>query len=260
MERPRPSRRATMPPSRLGGVSVVVPPEGSARGQLGLPIDERGASGERRTSRREPIPDAVHVSGWLDIDAQRDLVRQFHVWALPPAGLRQPRVPSGHLMSVRSVCLGWHWSPYAYSRTADDTDGTPVKALPRGLVELARRAVAEAYGDASAASYAPDAAIVNLYESGARLGLHQDAEEPAEAPVVTLSIGDACVFRFAGVDRRTAPFTDVELRSGDLLVFGHSIRRIYHGVPKLLDGTGPAGLGLPPGRLSITIRETGLVG
>ena len=62
----------------------------------------------------------------------------------------------------------------------------------------------------------------------------------------------------AGVDRRTGPFTDVELRSGDLLVFGGSNRRIYHGVPKVFDGTAPGWLGLPPGRLSITIRETGL--
>ena len=51
---------------------------------------------------------------------------------------------------------------------------------------------------------------------------------------------------------------DVVARSGDLLVFGGANRRIYHGVPKVLDGTGPQGLGLPPGRLSITVRETGL--
>ena len=62
----------------------------------------------------------------------------------------------------------------------------------------------------------------------------------------------------AGVDRRTSPFTDLELRSGDLLVFGGPSRRIYHGVPKVRDGTGPDDLGLPPGRLSITVRETGL--
>jgi alkylated DNA repair protein (DNA oxidative demethylase) len=46
--------------------------------------------------------------------------------------------------------------------------------------------------------------------------------------------------------------------SGDLLVFGGVNRRIFHGVPKLLDGTAPPGLGLPPGRLSLTVRETGL--
>ena len=41
-----------------------------------------------------------------------------------------PRMPTGHLMTVQSVCLGWHWQPYVYSRTADDTDGAPVKPLP----------------------------------------------------------------------------------------------------------------------------------
>jgi alkylated DNA repair protein (DNA oxidative demethylase) len=156
------------------------------------------------------------------------------------------------------VCLGWHWQPYAYSRTADDTDGAPVKPLPDDLIALARQAVADTLGTDEASRYAPDAAIVNLYASGARLGLHQDGEEPAPAPVVTISLGDTCVFRLAGVVRRTSPFTDVELRSGDLLVFGGVNRRIYHGVPKVLDGTGPARLGLPPGRLSITVRETGL--
>ena len=169
-------------------------------------------------------------------------------------------------MRVQSVCLGWHWQPYAYTRTADDTDGAPVKPLPAEIIELARAAVGAAYGadgvdgvDApNAAAYAPDAAIVNFYAPGASLGLHQDGEEPSRAPVVTLSIGDTCTFRFAGVDRRTGPFTDIEFRSGDLLVFGGPSRRIYHGVPKVLARTGPEGLGLPPGRLSITVRETGL--
>jgi alkylated DNA repair protein (DNA oxidative demethylase) len=162
-------------------------------------------------------------------------------------------------MSVQSVCLGWHWYPYAYSRTADDTDGAPVKALPARLHDLARAAVAAAYGARSpeAVNYAPDAAIVNLYGPGARLGLHRDGEEPSDAPVVTISLGDTCVFRLAGVDRRTRPITDVELRSGDLLVFGRETRRIYHGVPKVAPGTAPDDLGLPAGRLSITVRETG---
>jgi DNA oxidative demethylase len=200
----------------------------------------------------------VIVAGWLGPAAQRELVAAFREWAQPPAGLRHPRVPTGHLMTVQSVCLGWHWQPYAYSRTADDTDGAPVKPLPADVAELARAAVGDTFGADAAASYAPDAAIVNLYAPGARLGLHQDGEEPSAAPVVTISLGDSCVFRLAGVERRTAPFTDVELRSGDLLVFGGPSRRIYHGVPKVRDGTGPGGLGLPPGRLSITVRETGL--
>jgi alkylated DNA repair protein (DNA oxidative demethylase) len=249
--------------SRLGGVPTILPPvdAGKARPfpQPALPL----AGAEPVRTRLELLPAAVHVPDWLDLDAQRRLVEDFRRWALPPAGLRHPRVPTGHLMSVQSVCLGWHWHPYAYSRTADDIDGAPVKPLPDELAELACAAVAAAYGPAAggnldATAYAPDAAIVNLYAPGARLGIHQDGEEPADAPVVTISLGDTCTFRFAGVDRRTGPFTDVELRSGDLLVFGGPTRRIYHGVPKVLPGTAPDHLGLPPGRLSITIRETGL--
>ena len=256
MERERTSHRAVMPPSRLGGVPAIVEqPDETPRGQLALPIAAPARSEVRLV---EPLPGAVHVAGWLDLEAQRELVKQFREWALPPAGLRHPRVPSGHLMSVRSVCLGWHWYPYVYSKRADDTDGAPVKPLPRDLAALSRRAVAETFGAESGARYAPDAAIVNLYGADSRLGLHQDAEEPADAPVVTISLGDSCVFRFAGVDRRTAPFVDVELQSGDLLVFGGPIRRIYHGVPKVLPDTAPERLGLPPGRLSITVRETGL--
>jgi alkylated DNA repair protein (DNA oxidative demethylase) len=168
-------------------------------------------------------------------------------------------MPTGQLMSVQSVCLGWHWRPYSYSRIADDTDGAPVKALPADLAALAVRAVADTYGSTSdeARAYRPDAAIVNLYRAGAKLGLHQDGEEPSDAPVVTISLGDTATFRMAGIDRRSAPYTDVKLCSGDLLVFGREYRRVFHGVPKVIPGTCPDGLGLPTGRLSITVRETG---
>jgi len=244
--------------SRLGGVPTELPPDATRAGeQLSFGVGDGDVA---TPQRREVLPAVVHIIGWLDADAQRALVAQFRDWARPPAGLRHPRVPAGHLMSVQSVCLGWHWQPYVYSRFADDTDGAPVKPMPANLADLARDAVADAYApDRSAAdAFRPDAAIVNLYAPGAHLGLHQDGEEPASAPVVTISLGDACVFRLAGVERRTGPFTDVLLHSGDLLVFGGPNRLIHHGVPKVLAGTAPTGLGLPPGRLSITVRETGL--
>jgi alkylated DNA repair protein (DNA oxidative demethylase) len=261
--------------SRLGGVPTVVgPPALPARRQLSLGLDlgddgpagsgtdtrpgEDGAGGTGVGRRSSPLPGVVHVAGWLDAGAQQALVADFRRWAAPPAGLRRPRVPTGHLMSVQSVCLGWHWSPYAYSRTADDTDGAPVKPLPDPLADLGRAAVAAAYGPGTGAAYRPDAAIVNLYDPDARLGLHQDGEEPSAAPVVTISLGGTATFRMAGPDRRTGPFTDVELASGDLLVFGGPNRRTFHGVPRVRPGTAPDGLGLPPGRLSITLRQTGL--
>ena len=254
-DRPTPhtSHRSRMGTSRLGGVPTELPAAGDeTSGRLALDF------GARPSVRRDVMPGVVLVSGWLDREEQRGLVEDFRAWARRPAGLRHPRVPSGHLMTVQSVCLGWHWQPYAYSRTADDTDGAPVKPIPAELVRLCRRAVADTFGAEEGARFAPDAVIANLYAPGARLGLHQDGEEPSDAPVGTISLGDACVFRMAGVDRRTAPFTDLELQSGDLLVFGGPARRIYHGVPKVHDGTAPPGLGLPAGRLSITVRETGL--
>jgi alkylated DNA repair protein (DNA oxidative demethylase) len=241
--------------SRAGGAAVQLGAAAEPRpGQLGL-----GLAAEPARVTTEPRPGVVHVPDWLDVHEQRALVEHFREWAQPPAGLRHPRVPTGHLMSTQAVCLGWHWYPYAYSRTADDTDGAPVKPLPANVDALARAAVATAYGADSdeARAFTPDAAIVNLYPDGARLGLHQDGEEPSDAPVVTVSLGDTCTFRFAGVDRRVGPYLDLELRSGDLLVFGREQRRVFHGVPKVFAGTAPAGLGLPPGRLSITVRETG---
>jgi alkylated DNA repair protein (DNA oxidative demethylase) len=242
--------------SRLGGVPTVLAPATRAPSERQLALGELAPEPAR--TRVEVLPGAVHVPDWLGLDAQRRLVDQFRLWALPPAGLRHPRVPTGHLMTVQSVCLGWHWYPYAYTRTADDTDGAPVKPLPAEIIELARAAVSEAYGatDPDAVRFAPDAAIVNLYSPGARLGLHQDGEEPSDAPVVTISLGDSCTFRLAGVDRRTAPFVDIEMRTGDLLVFGGPTRRIFHGVPKVFAGSAPEDIGLPPGRLSITVRET----
>jgi alkylated DNA repair protein (DNA oxidative demethylase) len=247
--------------SRLGGqpVSLTSQPVASSSSdaqQLSLPI----ADDTRPPTPQELLPGVVHIPNWLSREEQRSLAADFRRWAMPPAGLRHPRVPTGHLMSVQSVCLGWHWFPYVYTRTADDTDGAPVKPLPDSLVRLAGTAVAATYGaeSAEAIAYAPDAAIVNLYASDARLGLHQDGEEPSEAPVVTISLGDRATFRLAGVDRRIGPFTDIVMGSGDLLVFGRENRRIFHGVPKVFAGTAPDGLGLPSGRLSITVRETGL--
>ena len=253
MDASAPATRRNGARSRRGGEPVTLPPPVPGPVVRPLPLAD-----ERDGEPRELLPGVVHIPGWLDDGAQAALAADFRAWARPPAGLRHPRVPTGHLMSVQSVCLGWHWSPYAYSRTADDTDGAPVKPMPDSIVRLGRDAVDAAFGRAAGEAYRPDAAIVNLYPPGARLGLHQDGEEPSAAPVVTISVGDTGTFRMAGVDRRTGPFVDVELRSGDLLVFGGPNRRIFHGVPKVRPGTAPDGLDLPPGRLSLTLRETGL--
>src|SRR3954468_19110454 len=254
MSDPRPamtSARSRMGTSSLGGVPTVLP-DVEHLPPMSLALD----FGSRPSERHDVMPGVVLLTGWLDLDEQRALVEEFRTWSIPPAGLRHPRMPSGHLMTVQSVCLGWHWQPYAYTRTADETDGAPVKPIPSELVRLSQRAVAETFGEEAGARYAPDAVIANIYTDEAKLGLHQDVEEESDAPVVTISIGDTCLFRIAGVDRRTAPFTDLPLQSGDLLVFGGPSRHIYHGVPKVYPNSGPRGIGLPLGRLSITVRET----
>jgi len=204
--------------------------------------------------RTEIAPGAVHVPGFLSLERQRELVEACRGWA---TRMRHTKLPSGGVMSVQTVCLGWHWLPYRYSRTADDVDGAPVEPFPDWLGAFGREALSAAYGDAEPA-YAPDAALINFYDDRARMGMHQDKEERAEAPVVSLSIGDACVFRFGNPDTRSRPYTDVELRSGDLFVFGGPSRWAYHGVPKVLPGTADLACGMTSGRLNLTLRETGL--
>ncbi|MFE7930244.1 alpha-ketoglutarate-dependent dioxygenase AlkB family protein [Streptomyces sp. NPDC057456] len=206
--------------------------------------------------RAQVAPGAVHVPDWVDPAHQRELLWACRDWARPPAGLRTVRTPGGGTMTARQVCLGWHWYPYAYARTVSDGDGTPVKPFPAWLGELGRRAVSDALGPARARGAAYDIALINFYDGDARMGMHRDAEERSDAPVVSLSLGDTCVFRFGNPETRTRPYTDVELRSGDLFVFGGPSRLAYHGVPRVLPGTAPAGLGLT-GRLNITLRVSG---
>ncbi|WP_127360035.1 alpha-ketoglutarate-dependent dioxygenase AlkB family protein [Actinacidiphila soli] len=151
---------------------------------------------------------------------------------------------------------GWHWQPYA---SADDVNGRRVAEFPDWLADLGRRALVEAYEDETAGDgYAPDTALINFYDSQAKLGMHQDKDERSSAPVVSLTIGDSCVFRFGNTETRTKPYTDLELASGDLFVFGGPSRYAYHAVPKIHPGTGDPATGLASGRLNITMRVTGL--
>ncbi|MFE5731846.1 alpha-ketoglutarate-dependent dioxygenase AlkB family protein [Streptomyces sp. NPDC056528] len=193
-------------------------------------------------------PGAVHVPAWLSFPRQRELVDACREWGRGPFPYRRTVLPGGGVMSVRSLCLGRQWVPYRYL----DAVGAP---LPGWLVSLGREAVAEAYGDHG--GFAPDTALVNFYAPGARMGMHQDREERSGAPVVSLSLGDRCVFRFGNAEGRGRPHRDVELVSGDLFVFGGPSRWAHHGVPRVFPGTAEPGLGLR-GRLNITLRETGI--
>lgn len=201
-------------------------------------------------------PGAVHVPGWMDRAQQEYLLRACVDWA----AVWDPRsivLPGGGRMSVRTLSLGRLWTPYRYD------DDKVVPPLPDWLVRAARSGLEAAVAvDPSLRepAYTPDAALVNLYGRGATMGMHQDRDEASSAPVVSLSLGDACTFRFGTPQHRGRPYTDVRLESGDLVVFGGPSRLAFHGVPKVVDGTAPVWcrevLGAEPGRVNITLRVT----
>lgn len=218
--------------------------------------------------RSAPSAGAVHVPGWLAASRQREIVQACRQWAVGPVPMRSAVLPGGHKMSVQTVCLGWHWQPYKYTRTADDAGGGRVAEVPDWLVELGRDALRAAYlvpGEPGYApeiidpgEYTPDTALINFYPHGAHMGMHQDKDERSSAPVVSLSIGETCIFRFGNTQTRTKPYTDLELASGDLFVFGGPSRFVYHGVPRTFPGTADPVNGLDSGRINITLRMTGL--
>ncbi|MBA2750586.1 MAG: alpha-ketoglutarate-dependent dioxygenase AlkB [Tatlockia sp.] len=207
-------------------------------------------------------PGAIHVPNWLSLEEQQQLLEQCREWAKPPAGLYTPKMLDGKPLSVRVLCLGWHWYPYQYSKTRDDNDRLPCKSFPQQLGDLAGRALRDTLPQY--ARFQTDVAIINWDDWQAKLGMHQDRSESAlvrnaGSPIVSISLGDSCIFRFGNNQTKGALYQDIELRSGDLFVFGSVSRMAYHGVLKIYPGTAPQALALKQGRLNITIRETGLI-
>ena len=214
---------------------------------------------------REPMtvaPGAFFVPSWLSIEEQINLLALCRQWGNPPAGFVVPRMADGTPLSIKSLYLGWNWRPgQHYTKFYDERERVSVKGFPPELAQLAQRAYQRTFGASS--SFAPDAAIINWYDQDATLGLHQDKGEADGAiargsPVITVSLGDSALFRFGNTVTRGKPYRDVTLESGDLFVFGGPSRMAYHGIMKLHARTAPPELGLVSGRLSITIRETGL--
>lgn len=197
------------------------------------------------------LPKGVrHIPGFLDAAAQATLVDRVRV-AISAAPLYTPAMPkTGKPMSVRmSNCgpLGWvtdRERGYRYQATHPVT-GRPWPAMPASLLDIWQ--AVSGYG------HPPEACLINFYAESAKMGLHQDRdEEDFDAPVVSISLGDTCLFRVGETTRggRTVSF---KLKSGDVVVLGGPGRLCFHGVDRIYPAT--SALLKKGGRLNLTLRR-----
>lgn len=181
-------------------------------------------------------PGAVILRGFAAADAERILAAVNDVAAKAP--FRNMVTPGGYTMSVAMTNAGVGWvtdrKGYRYDRTDPDT-GKPWPPIPPTLAALAARA-AEA---AEFPGFAPDGCLINRYEPGTKLSLHQDRNErDFSQPIVSVSLGLPATFLWGG-ERRAARPRRIGLASGDVVVWGGPSRLAFHGVDKLADGEHP---------------------
>ena len=182
--------------------------------------------------------DAVVLRGLASNIEAEVLAALNAVAALAP--FRNMVTPGGYTMSVAMTncgLAGWvtDSSGHRYTRQ-DPVSGDPWPPMPAIFLDLATRAAATAGFE----DFLPDACLINRYAPGAKLSLHQDKNETDfAAPIVSVSLGLPAKFLFGGL-RRNDRVTRVELRHGDVVVWGRSLRLAYHGVDTLKDGDHPA--------------------
>ncbi len=168
------------------------------------------------------------------------------------APFRHMLTPGGHQMSVAMTnCGSAGWvtdrSGYRYD-SADPESGKPWPPMPSSFLSLAEQAAAEA----GFVGFAPDACLVNRYQPGARMSLHQDRDEgDFGAPIVSVSLGLPAVFLFGGL-QRSDKTRRYRLEHGDIAVWGGPARLAFHGVAPLADGEHPR---LGPQRINLTFRK-----
>jgi alkylated DNA repair protein (DNA oxidative demethylase) len=183
-------------------------------------------------------PGAMLLAGFARRSSAAILAALHQVSALAP--FRHMQTPSGHLMSVAMTSCGtagWVTDRSGYRYEARDPgSGRPWPAMPAVFLELAVQAAARA----GFRGFVPDACLVNRYEPGARMSLHQDKDErDLAAPIVSVSFGLPAVFLFGGSRRADTP-RRIRLAHGDVVVLGGPARLRYHGVGPLKDGHHPA--------------------
>ncbi|NNH28268.1 alpha-ketoglutarate-dependent dioxygenase AlkB [Rhizobium sp. SEMIA 4085] len=191
-----------------------------------------------------------HFPEYLDRARQEALVEMIRS-IVAEAPLFVPVMPStGKPMSVRmSNCgpLGWVTDKergYRYQSTHPVT-GRPWPAMPDVLLDI--------WNGVSDCEKPPQACLINFYSDDARMGLHQDRDEQdLKAPVVSISLGNSCLFRIGGLSR-TDRTRSVKLASGDIVVLGGEGRLCFHGVDRIYPATST--LLKNGGRINLTLRR-----
>jgi alkylated DNA repair protein (DNA oxidative demethylase) len=210
-------------------------------------FDPDGAAG----AREERLgPGAVVLRGFARPEEAALLAALQEVVAQAP--FRHMVTPGGFRMSVALTncgTLGWTSDGTGYRYTAVDPEsGRNWPRMPASFLRVAQDAAAQA----GFAGFVPDACLINRYEPGARLSLHQDRNErDFGAPIVSVSLGTPAVFVFGGASRSDRTVR-VPLAHGDVAVWGGPARLRYHGVLPLKAGHHPS---VGTQRINLTFRK-----
>jgi DNA oxidative demethylase len=203
---------------------------------------------------RTILPGVILAPAFLDPTAQSALLAAIRE-VIRVAPLYTPRMPnSGRPLSVRMTScgpLGWVTDAdgYRYQRHHPES-GEPWPPIPAIVLDAWQRLADY--------PHPPECCLINFYHGAAKLGLHQDRDEQEfAAPVISLSLGDSCIFRIGGNNRRD-PIQKLRLHSGDALVLGGQARLAFHGVDRILPATSSL---LPEGgRINLTLRRVTIPG
>ena len=201
--------------------------------------------------RNEPLADGAVVLRRFALPREKEILAALHDVATN-APFRHMITPGGYRMSVAMTnCgpLGWVSDKTGYRYQAVDPDtGEPWPEMPQVFSDLAG-------SSASAAgfpNFSPDACLINHYEPGAKLSLHQDKDEhDFQQPIVSVSIVLPAVFLFGGL-KREEKTRRIPLAHGDVVVWGGPSRLRYHGVTPLKEGNHPL---LGNFRINLTFRK-----
>lgn len=199
----------------------------------------------------EPIEaGAVLLPGFATREEARLVAAVAKIAAAAP--FRHMVTPGGFRMSAAMTncgAAGWITDRKGYRYAAGDPlSGAPWPAIPREFLGLAARAALAA----GFPGFVPDACLVNRYDPGARLTLHQDRNEhDFSAPIVSVSLGLPAVFLWGGQKRADRP-RRIPLESGDVVVWGGPARLVFHGVAELAEGEHPL---TGRCRINLTLRK-----